>query len=179
MTSRELQLVAILFVAVLVVFFMVLVLIGKKLDVAAFTIVRFLSAICAGFAGGLFLGSINVGFTIEGRIAVSAAGGAGCFALIWLTFGTQALQGEWYHFAIPDLWTLQQAAVAMAQQDGARVIFDPAFKPEELGAQLVPGVVKARNLKGALEKLSSRTKTALRKVVVSQTPPADYELKPV
>lgn len=178
MSTHALQIVAIVFVGVLVVFFMLLVLIGKKLDVEAFTIVRFLAAICAGFAGGLFLGSITVAASIAERLTVSAVGGSACFALIWLTFGTNALAGQWYNFAIPEGWTFKQTAQAMVEQEGGDVQFS-AFSPEEMAAVLKPGVVKSRGLHQALRKLPQRASPEVRPIRVDHKAPADYSLIPV
>ena len=125
------------FAAILVAFLMYVVAFGRTLDAQRMQIIRFLCALCAGFAGALITGDALVRFNIPvgtgGRFFASGTAGFALFMLVWLTFKQVLPDGM--NLRIPEGWQFRAAVDAIVQQDKAVAEFI-GFTAEELKAPL-------------------------------------------
>jgi len=103
---------------------------------------RFLSALCAGFAGGFLAGEAL--FRLDsplgggGRLVVSGTAGCALFFTIWFTYGKPAeapRARDQVAVSIPAGWTFEEAARAIAQSAKAVVDFS-GFTPPQLAVAL-------------------------------------------
>jgi len=140
------------FVAVLVLFLMVAFFIKEKLSEDQRQILRFLCALCAGFAGALIAGDalfkLNTSIGTATKIAVSGTAGFALFFAIWFTFRQIVPPPDAVHFSIPPGWTFRQAALTLTKQEKSFAHFD-GFNEEELNTP-VEGEVHTKHMTDAL-----------------------------
>ena len=114
------------FVALLVIFFMVAFFM-KNLTPSQEQILRFLAALCAGFAGALLAGealfSMNTQLQQGSSLAVRGTAGFALFFAVWYGF-RQVAHGlpsgpEALSFSVPPGWTFRGAVDALATNDNA------------------------------------------------------------
>jgi hypothetical protein len=170
---NALQIVAICFLAVTLLFLMYLVLSERKteIDRERFEIVRVIASICGGFAAGLYIGDLHLLIQSKipgGQITVSAATGAAGFALVFWFFGRKTVSGSWYNAAIPEGYTFRRAVSTLAEQDRRAAAFE-GFTQQHLDAPLSASTIKERNIVGAL--------AAVRKLSVA-VPIPKYDVEP-
>lgn len=168
---NTLQWVGLGFTAALVIFFIVAFFMAKTMTQDQRNIVRFLSALCAGFAGGLFIGDalFNMTGTLGSgaKYAISGAGGFALFFVIWFFFPKAAGYPDDGNMSIPPNWTFKQMVERLTQIDSTIAAYE-GFKPEELDALLQPRQLNIKNVQAAIIKLRSLTikPDAIRKYTV-------------
>jgi hypothetical protein len=119
-------------------------------------IIRFICSLCAGFAGGLFVGSAmfkldtTIGATTKFGVT-GAAGFAFAFA-VWYGYGRALRLPPGYIFRVPPGWKFRQAAEEMVKRDNGVIDFS-GFTEAEANASLREAEVSKENLLGALEAL--------------------------
>ena len=158
------------FAALLIGFFIFAFFKAKTLTPDQRTILRFLSALCAGFAGALITGDAL--FKMEGstpstKYAISGTAGAALFFVVWLFFPKVTALPEGFNASIPHGWTFKDAVDAFAQQDGAVPNYN-GFTDLELSASLKAWQLKTKNISDAMLLLRSITtqSNAIRKYEV-------------
>ncbi|MBI2496995.1 MAG: hypothetical protein HYV75_03400, partial [Opitutae bacterium] len=94
-TLTSLQIVSLVFTGVLVLFLMAAFFFHEHIGPQHQQILRFLSSLCGGFAGGFFTGDLAVksqlAFAQENPLAVGATGGAAVFFLVFFFYGRASL----------------------------------------------------------------------------------------
>lgn len=137
-------------------------------------IVRFICAMCGGFAGGLFVGDalFKLDSTLGTATKMGVTGSAGfAFAfVVWYGYGRALRLPTGYSFSVPPGWTFQQVAEAMVKQDGSVIDFD-GFQPQELSASLRPAQVTKRNLSEGLSAIGGLSQTKIRSYDVAHDAP--------
>jgi hypothetical protein len=110
---------------IVVAFLIAVVLWPRRLDEAQRTILRFLCSICAGFAGGLFVGQALFTMATSGatKITVSGTAGFALFFVVWYGFG-RYLAPDAFSFSVLNGWTFEQTALGIAKSDAALVDFN-------------------------------------------------------
>ncbi len=155
-----------------------------KLEAHQWVVLRFLLSLCAGFAGGLLAGEalfkLVENWAAGGQLAVSGTAGFALFLTVWFTF--PSLAGERpeddYAFSLPTGWTFQDAAKAIALQDGASADLS-LFSAAELATPLSQAELKTKTVIKALQCLHSLAPVgSIRRYTVSFSPP-NYEFIPV
>lgn len=168
---NTLQWVGLGFAAALVIFFIVAFFVAKRMTDDQRNLVRFLSALCAGFAGGLFIGDALFKMTgtlgSGAKYAISGAGGFALFFVIWFFFPKATGFPDNGAISIPEGWTFRQAVDELSQIDSAVPAYE-GFKAEELEAPLRAWKLKIKNVEGAIGQLRSITAnaSAIRKYIV-------------
>ena len=123
------------FAVLLTLFLMVAFIQGRRLNDDQRQILRFLCALCAGFAGALITGDALFKMDAQTgqntKIAVSGTAGCALFFAVWFTFRKVVPPPDAFHFSIPAGWNFKQTVNALARQDGALVEFI-GFTDEEL-----------------------------------------------
>jgi hypothetical protein len=148
------------FALLLVIFFIVAFFKARELTDDQRSILKFLSALCAAFAGALITGDAL--FKMEGTIgqtqkfAITGAAGFALFFTVWFFFPKVARFPEGFNFSVPEGWTFQQAVDAFARQDNAVVNYT-GFTPEELSAPLKAWQLPSKNIRKAISQLRSLT----------------------
>jgi len=136
-------------------------------------IIRFICAMCAGFAGGLFVGDalfkLDTSVGMATKMAVTGSAGFAFAFVVWYGYGRTRLPTG-YSISVPDGWTFQQAAQAMVGQEGAVVDFQ-GFEAAELAAQLRPAQITKRTLEEALGTLGSLSRSTIRRYHVAHNSP--------
>lgn len=161
------------FAAALVIFFIVAFFVAKRMTDDQRNLIRFLSALCAGFAGGLFVGDalfqLTGTFGLGAKYAISGATGFALFFVIWFFFPKATGFPPGIRFSIPEGWTFRQVVDELSGIDSAVPAYE-GFTPEELAAPLRPWKLKAKNVKGAISQLRNLTATpaAIRKYNVTE-----------
>jgi hypothetical protein len=113
------------FAAGLVVFLIVAFFAKDRLSEHQVYILRFLSALCAAFAGALITGDAL--FRVEGelsqktKIFVQGTAGFALFFVVWLSLRQRnpTQVPDAFHFSVPEGWTFEQTAKAIARHDHA------------------------------------------------------------
>jgi hypothetical protein len=125
-------------------------------------ILRFLSALCAGFAGALITGDAL--FRASGKsgtfeYAVSGTAGCALFFAVWFSFSRVKGAPPGFSFSVPDGWTFQQVVDAIVNGEQAVVDFS-GFKRAEMSALLKASSISVKTASDALHQLRLMTKTA-------------------
>jgi hypothetical protein len=165
------------FLALLVLFLMLAYFVKDKASPNQYNILRFLTALCAGFAGGFLAGEalFHLDATIAGGAKIALSGTAGCalFFSIWFTYPKQPDPtpplplADRCALSIPDGWTFEQAVRAIVKAARAAVVFE-GFQAAQVEAKLTAGNIDAPSARDALEQLKYQS-TAL--------PPYTVDLK--
>jgi hypothetical protein len=145
------------FAIFLVIFAVVAFFRRGKLEAHQWALLRFLLALCAGFAGGLISGEalfkLVQNWGVNNQMAVSGTAGFALFFTVWFTFPQLAGRPvDDYAFSLPDGWTFQDAATEIARQDQA-VTDLSVFNAAELIANLKAGELRTKNVINALVSL--------------------------
>ncbi len=152
------------FVAVIVAFLMITSF--ARLNEQADKNLRFLTALCAGFAGGFFTGDAlfryqqQLGNGIN--ILLSGTAGFALFLLVWLTYARKiapvpsSLPNESVNLSIPGGWTFEQAARAITSA-ARRTIHFNGFDKAQLATRLPALDIAAPTVRDALEQLGYKS----------------------
>lgn len=130
--------VGLIFLAILVIFLIASFFLKGKLEPSQYNTLHFLTALCAGFAGGFLTGDALVkidGTMTNGlKFGISGTAGFALFFLIWLTYPkrTPPPLKDAFNFSIPVGWTFMQAIQAIAQTQNSVTSF-VNFTETELG----------------------------------------------
>jgi hypothetical protein len=156
-----LQWVAVALVLLFVVFLMITFYARERLTDDQRNIVRFFSALCAGFAGGLITGEalfkLNTQIGTGTTLAISGTAGFALAFTVWFTF-KPAPPPDAVKFSVPDGWTFRQAADALVANDNALIEW-AGFKDEELDATLRPRQLQVKTIGDGLSALRHLTKS--------------------
>lgn len=159
------------FAALLVVFFIVAFFTKDQLSVGQIQILRFLSSLCAGFAGALIAGDAlvkgDVPIGAAGTLAISGTAGFALFFLVWLTFDRTIVPPDSFSIRIPDGIQFKDVVNVIASQDGA-VAELIGFLPEEASAILDGHQLTCKSPEEALELLRNLARTTIRSYDVSR-----------
>ncbi len=163
------------FVLLLVLFLMLAFFLKDRLSDAQRSILRFVCALCAGFAGFFMTGEAL--FRLATRLGngtnlvVSGSAGAALFFAIWFTYDRgRPTPPDGINIRIPSQWSFQRTALARAQQDGAVVEFE-GFQAEELSALLEPQELRSATVGEALLALRLLAGTPIRQYRVEHRAP--------
>ncbi|HYR78166.1 MAG TPA: hypothetical protein VEM96_20305 [Pyrinomonadaceae bacterium] len=160
------------FVIVLVTFSIVAFFKAKTLTPDQRAILKFLCALCAGFAGALISGDALV--RIEGSVnagtkySVMGSIGFGLFFVVWFFFPKVVGFPPGFNFTLPLGWTFRQTVDTFANNDGAVPNYE-GFDERELDAPLKAWHLKTTDTSDAIRKLRSITENpnAIRKYDVT------------
>jgi len=165
--------------ALLLVIFLIVAFFKKgELTHAQWAILRFLSSLCAAFAGALITGDAL--FKLDGtmgpntKYAISGTAGFALFFVVWFFFPKPPSKPQFkdgFHFSVPNGWTFRQVVEAIVQLDSAVAEYD-GFKPEELNTALGARELHADTVKDAIGALRSiAPQDAIRKYSVDYSRP--------
>lgn len=146
------------FALLLVVFFIVAFFKAKTLTADQRSILKFLAALCAGFAGALITGDAL--FRLQGNlgastnVAVSGTAGAALFFTVWFFFPKVSGFPDAFHFSVPQGWTFRHTVLVLAQQEGAVPDYD-GLTQDELDTVLTAGHLRTTDVTSAIRNLRS------------------------
>lgn len=146
------------FLVLLVVFLIVTSFVKDHSTPAQYSNLRFLSALCAGFAGGFLTGEalFKLDKVINHGVQFSISGTAGCalFFAIWFTYPkrTPPVPPNIFKFSIPVGWTFLSAIDRIVKAvEGVYEI--TGFTDDQLNLILDEGVVRASSPVEGIRKL--------------------------
>ncbi|HXO21781.1 MAG TPA: hypothetical protein VOA87_17850 [Thermoanaerobaculia bacterium] len=153
------------FIAIIVIFLMFTSFV--HLNDQADKNLRFLTALCAGFAGGFFAGEALFRYQQKlgsgTNIFLSGTAGFALFFLVWLTYARKPhvtapdpLPDETVKFSIPNGWTFEQAARAITNAAQRTIYFD-GFDQAQLATKLSEIDIEAPTVREALGQLKYRS----------------------
>jgi len=146
------------FLALLVLFLIIAYFKGEANSQSQYTTLRFLTALCAGFAGGFLTGDalFKMDQTMASGLTIGISGTAGCalFFAIWFSYPKLNLlhPPDTFGFSIPSGWTFKDtvdrlvfAANGIAQLDG--------FTNDQLQLIMPSGSLREKTAALALDRL--------------------------
>jgi hypothetical protein len=143
------------FLALLVIFLMCSFFLRPRLTDDQRTILKFLTALCAGFSGGFFTGTAlfemhkTVGSTTFG---ISGAAGCALFFVVWFFYPKVFQLQDGFEFGIPNGWSFRDTADRMTETRN-RVVEYNGFRPEELGAAMQNRRITSASLTEGIKQL--------------------------
>jgi hypothetical protein len=146
------------FTAALVVFLMITFFVKDTSSATQYKTLRFLTALCAGFAGGFLTGEalFHLDQQIGGGTKLVISGTAGCalFFAVWFTYGprSEPPPPDRIVLSIPEGWTFEQAARGIVEVARGIVTFD-GFQPLQLATKLPTTNIDAPTVVSALTQL--------------------------
>lgn len=144
------------FLALLVVFLIVTVFIRDRFSPTQVNILRFLTALCAGFAGGFFTGDalFKVDTTLANgtKLAISGTAGFALFLTVWFTYKPVFGLTPGFNFKVLKDWTFEQTVLAMMEADNGLSKFI-GFTKQELSLPLAERELNEDSALEALKKL--------------------------
>jgi hypothetical protein len=149
------------FVALLVVFLMITYLKRDTSSANQHNTLRFLTALCSGFAGAFFTGDalfrLDQQLTSGAKIGVSGTAGFALFFVVWFTYGKwspSALPSppDRFRLSIPEGWTFEQSVRVVAQTARGNVEFH-GFQKEQLSVKMRATDLDGSDAQDALTKL--------------------------
>ena len=149
------------FLVALVLFLLVAFFAFEKLSPDRRRQIKFLTALCAGMAGGFISGGTvfeAASTTTAWRFALSGTAGFALFWGVFLLYDRGFQPTDDVQFNLPTGATFQQAAGAAAQLAGVVVDFND-LTPAELGAPMTVGHIRADNLEQLFTILRLKTVT--------------------
>jgi hypothetical protein len=127
------------FLALIVVFLMITFFKGGTLTPGQYNTLRFLTALCAGFAGGFLTGDALFRWEQDmasgAKFGISGAAGCALFFTIWFTYPPLPPPDNRLILSIPAGWTFQQAVLGIAKA-ARRVAQLEGFQPQHLALPL-------------------------------------------
>ncbi len=119
-------------------------------------ILRVLSSLCAGFSGFLIAGEalfrMDARLGSGGTLAVSGTAGFALFFAVWYGFSRTFKAPDAFSISIPDGWTFEQTARAIATNDKAVAEFE-GFTPAQLAQPLASQTVRTDTPEDAMRAL--------------------------
>lgn len=146
------------FTAALVIFLMITYFVKDTSSPGQYNTLRFLTALCAGFAGGFFTGEalfrLDQQMADGARLAISGTAGTALFFTIWFTYGTrkEPPPPDRVRVSIPAGWTFEQAARAIVNGTGGAIDFD-GLGTQQLATPLPAAEIDAPSPRVALSNL--------------------------
>lgn len=135
--------------------------------------VRFLTALCAGFAGGFLTGDAL--FSMKGtaggmEYAISGAAGCALFFAVWFSYPKAFPLPVGFEFSLPGGWSFRDAAHSMAATINVVVDFQ-GFSPAELNAPIQERKFSTKTVGDAIAQLRYCTVTpdSVREYDVAET----------
>jgi hypothetical protein len=149
------------FVAGIVIFLMVAYFTRDTSTANQHKILRFLTSLCSGFAGGFFTGDALFKFEQQlssgAKMGVSGTAGFALFFFVWLTYGGWSRPEpppppDRFRASIPEGLTFEQAVRVVVQAARGNVVFE-GFQEKELKVKLRAVELDGRDAAEALTKL--------------------------
>jgi hypothetical protein len=150
--------VGLIFFAILIGFLIVTFFIKGKLEPSQYNTLHFLTAMCAGCAGGFIAGGalveINAEIGTGQKMGISATAGFALLIIIWFTYPkrTPPPLKDAFHFRIQGGWTFQQAVQSIAMASHSSSSFTN-FSDSELSLLLIPYELHEKTAADAINKL--------------------------
>ena len=145
------------FVVVLVGFLIVSFFKKETINRGQYNILRFLTALCAGFAASFFAGDAL--FKLEGemangfKIALTGTAGFAAFFAIWFTYKeTIPIPKDAFHFSILNGWTFEGAVKGIAKAANGFCEIE-GFSSQQLQLVLEAREIKSSSPVDAIKKL--------------------------
>jgi hypothetical protein len=119
---------------------------------------RFLTSLCAGFAGGFFTGDALFHYEQQlssgAKLGISGTAGFALFFVVWFTFGDWEVPPppNRFRLSIPDGLTFEQAARVIVESAHGNPDFQ-GFKDGQLSVKMRASEIDAIDAQGALTKL--------------------------
>lgn len=140
------QWVGVAFVVVLIAFAVYAFTRRGQLEPHRWQILRFLLSLCGAFAGGLIAGDalfrVVQKWGLNNELFASGTSGFALFLAVWFTFpGVAGKPNIGFAFSLPNGWTFQGAATAIAKNDHALVDLN-SFTVNELSVILSPAALR-------------------------------------
>lgn len=157
------------FVAFLVLFLVATYFVQDKSTHGQYKTLRFLTALCAGFAGGFLTGdaifSMQQQWSSGGKIAISGTAGCALFFAVWFTYGAVTGGGtppppppNRVRLAFPGGLTFEQAIASVAEAANANFVMGE-FSTEQRSEILPEFQVDAPSWIGAFSQVGLQTKS--------------------
>jgi hypothetical protein len=146
------------FTAALVGFLMITYFVKDRSSPTQYNTLRFLTALCGGFAGGFLAGealfSLQKEMSSGAKLAISGTAGFALMFTIWFTYPKRSreIPDERLQISIPDGWTFEQAARSIVKIARGVANFE-GFKPTHLNIILPATDIDAPNACEALRQL--------------------------
>ncbi|MEW8050186.1 MAG: hypothetical protein AB2809_07395 [Candidatus Thiodiazotropha sp.] len=146
------------FTAALVAFLMITYFAMDTSTPAQYNTLRFLTALCGGFAGGFLAGealfSLNKEITGGTKLVISGTAGFALMFTIWLTYPNRERKPleDSIQLSIPNGLTFEQAARSIIKISRGVINFD-GFTSEQLSIKLPATDINAPSVKDALTQL--------------------------
>lgn len=140
-----LQIVGVIFVALMLVFIAAVIIILKKASPTQDRLLRFFCSICAGFAGGIFVGDVLLTIvhkTPTTEIALRAVSGFALYLITWYTWAQVLSPG--YNTTMVSGQTFESAVRGFLQSIDAVPEFT-GFEASELALPLPSQTIKAKS----------------------------------
>lgn len=158
------------FAAFLVIFLIVVFFTKERLSDDRRQILRILSALCAGFAGGLITGDalfrLDTDMGARTKLGISGTAGFALFFAVLYSFRRVVAPADAMHFSVPNGWNFRQAVDALVSQDNAVANY-VGFTPAELSAPLQARELHTKTPSDALQAL---------RLLASTTPVREYDV---
>jgi hypothetical protein len=153
------------FTSFLIVFLMIAFFKGGELTIQQAQILRFFSALCAGFAGAAFVGeaTVTVNQTIGqgGKLVATGTAGFALFFIVWFTFKAALPQlRSGVHFRVPDNWSFKHTIDALVSTVGAVAAYK-GFETTHLSAPLRSGEIRAKTMAQAISRIRLLAEAAI------------------
>jgi hypothetical protein len=146
------------FLIVLVIFLIITFFIKDSLTSAQYNTLRFLTTLCAGFAGGFLTGDalfrLDTEMTDGVKIGVSGTAGCALFFTIWFTYPKHAvaIPKNAFNLSIPDGWTFEMAINRIVK--AAQGVYEvKGFSKEQLVLVLNSAELKTPSAVDAIKRL--------------------------
>jgi hypothetical protein len=125
-------------------------------------IVKFLSSLCAAFAGAAIAGTALLNFrrVVGGTdLAISGTAGFALFFAVWFFFPkptTNPTYPDAFNFSLPESWTFQQTIDTIVSRDRAFITY-VGFRAEELSATMKKWEISCQSPLDAIARLGALT----------------------
>jgi hypothetical protein len=149
------------FLAFLVLFLIYSVVTPPKSGSNSSATIKFLTALCAGFAGGFLTGDALFSMSgMSGGFNYTVSGAAGCalFFTVWFFYPKVFQLAPGFEFGLPKDWTFRHAVDTMAETIGFTVDFQ-GFNDQELTSILQQRKISGRSVGEAISQLRLLTLT--------------------
>jgi hypothetical protein len=149
------------FLALLVAFLIYSVIVPPKTNNTTRATIQFLTALCAGFAGGFFTGDAL--FSLKGKMggseyAISGAAGCALFFTVWFFYPRVFPLANAFEFSIPKGWNFRSTTDKMAETISFVIDFQ-GFTDAELNAAVQERKVSTETVRAAIERVRLFTVT--------------------
>lgn len=144
------------FLALLVIFLIITVIIRDKLSSNQVNTLRFLTSLCAGVAGSFFAGDalfqLDAALANGVKLAISGTAGFALFLTVWFTYKPVFNLTPGFNFKVLNGWTFQQTVMAIMEANESLSEFI-GFGKDDLSLKLTERELNADSALEALKKL--------------------------